>query len=979
MMVVTRNQAKLKANKEQPSLLVTSPRANPPRRPYVSQQALQAEVVGTVKDNEGGRLEPTAGKHMVGKISACKNNYCKLCVNFTQSKSFTSTVTQRNYNVDIPRKNKYSCDTDNVVYLITCKGCAAQYVGETCQKLNHRFNDHRNRIKNYNSCSKATVLVDHFTTGACKNSSYYVQIIEKIKNRHAYYPNGKMNRETAIIRREREKFWMKELRTVYPYGLNDRCGKNRDQHNMKDNIYSMLNKNYKRKNKHRGRKIVNRIYFNATHVFETALKTNITVLPHYLNSTIPQMNKSNLQQLGLLATEYIPMEDDYFCDRIINIILDITNNKLEVKDRIKSKKALKQINPIIIKYENAAVGFINLRNILREPDIKDSMVAYTDDEPTVVYKYTQTIRNKILNYSNVMDNVDVENWDEKNMPCECSTKYKAFVDEHHKHVITGNLNIIENKKLRNLFKKGPNFREKNSINFTIARRAINNGLNDYINKWSNKNRRIRNTLLEWKNKVLGRVDDISKNMKKSHLHKWRGVKQTLKDTNCQQELDNLQEKFVITTVDKASNNISFICKPYYISTLLKEVNSNTYEKDKSAEDIITEQIEKCHEFGVTTHQDNRKLPTIYAIPKIHKNPVKFRFIVAAKHCVSKETAKIVTKILKLVMKIHRNYCDAIKNYTGINRMWITESTKDILDDIDHLNHKKGNKTVSTFDFSTLYTNINLEDLKEKLNWIICKAFKGGTNQYIRLSHSVARFDSGKSKGTVYSKDDCINMINYIIDNAYFTVAGQSYKQVIGIPMGTDPAPFIANLYLYYYEFNWLEQLTKTDYGLARKYYGHTRRFIDDLGTLNNQDHIKDNWKSIYPKDLLLNKENVDDTKATFLDLNISVENDTYITKIYDKRDDFTFDIVAYPDIRGNIPESPAYGVIIGQVLRTARNTTRVNDFIQRTNMLFVKLKQKGYVPQKICSSIKKCIVRHPWIIAKYNIDQKNLIFEICNM
>ncbi len=125
-------------------------------------------------------------------------------------------------------------------------------------------------------------------------------------------------------------------------------------------------------------------------------------------------------------------------------------------------------------------------------------------------------------------------------------------------------------------------------------------------------------------------------------------------------------------------------------------------------------------------------------------------------------------------------CPSVRTYVCTYVRTYVRPSKDILDDIDHLNHKKGNKTVSTFDFSTLYTNINLEDLKEKLNWVICKAFKGGTNQYIRLSHSVARFDSGKSKGTVYSEDDCINMINYIIDNAYFTVASQSYKQVIGI-------------------------------------------------------------------------------------------------------------------------------------------------------------------------------------------------------
>ena len=64
-----------------------------------------------------------------------------------------------------------------------------------------------------------------------------------------------------------------------------------------------------------------------------------------------------------------------------------------------------------------------------------------------------------------------------------------------------------------------------------------------------------------------------------------------------------------------------------------------------------------------------------------------------------------------------------------------------------------------------------------------------------------------------------------------------------------------------------------------------------------------------------------------MDLDIRIEDHKYKTKIYDKRDAFSFDIVAYLDISGNIPESPAYGVCIEQVLRIARNTSHKEDFI----------------------------------------------------
>jgi len=303
--------------------------------------------------------------------------------------------------------------------------------------------------------------------------------------------------------------------------------------------------------------------------------------------------------------------------------------------------------------------------------------------------------------------------------------------------------------------------------------------------------------MEWKTSVLNRVDNKIIQLRKGTLRKWRSVKQMLRDSQSLNELKLLQENFVIVPVDKASNNLSLICKKYYIKTIQKELNSTTYRKAETLDTTINNQVTKCLDLGSTIHSDNRKLPIMYAIPKMHKNPVKFRFIVAANKCLSKDIAKTVTKILKLFMAIHRKYCDKIKAYTRIERMWITESTKDILDDVHHLNIKKRSKSVNTFDFSTLYTKINLEDLKDKLDWITDKAFKGGTNQYIRILRDSAKFDNidrqnGRYSGRVYTKDKCKEMIHFIIDNAYFSVADQCYQQIIGIPMGTAPTPFIDN-------------------------------------------------------------------------------------------------------------------------------------------------------------------------------------------
>ena len=87
------------------------------------------------------------------------------------------------------------------------------------------------------------------------------------------------------------------------------------------------------------------------------------------------------------------------------------------------------------------------------------------------------------------------------------------------------------------------------------------------------------------------------------------------------------------------------------------------------------------------------------------------------------------------------------------------------------------------------------------------------------------------------------------------------------------------------------------------------RCLDDL--LNN-DHIQFEQMvhRIYPIELQLNKANASDTEATFLDLNLSIDNGTVFTKIYDKLDDFDFDIVNFLFHDEDVIRRPTYGVYI---------------------------------------------------------------------
>ena len=173
---------------------------------------------------------------------------------------FQSHVTQRVYSIN--HKGKIlNCKSKNIIYLITCKKCNIQYVGETTTPMRERVNKHRATIKKH---EKDLHIVRHFST-CCSIDDLTIQPIE--------YINDEDGDKSGALRRYREKYWMNELRTIYPYGLNERCGDGDATKNIK-NVYSLFNKmkrksksqNEQKKNKKKEHKTY--YIFNSTYVMK---------------------------------------------------------------------------------------------------------------------------------------------------------------------------------------------------------------------------------------------------------------------------------------------------------------------------------------------------------------------------------------------------------------------------------------------------------------------------------------------------------------------------------------------------------------------------------------------------------------------------------------------------------------------------------------------------------------------------------------
>ena len=132
---------------------------------------------------------------------------------------------------------------------------------------------------------------------------------------------------------------------------------------------------------------------------------------------------------------------------------------------------------------------------------------------------------------------------------------------------------------------------------------------------------------------------------------------------------------------------------------------------------------------------------------------------------------------------------------------------------------------------------------------------------------------------------------------------------------------------------------------------------------------------IYPSELQLNKANVSDTEDSFLDLHLSISDGFVKTKIYDKRDDFGFDIVNFPFLDGDTPRSTSYGAYISQLIRFARVSSHVDEFNTRNKVLTAKLLRQGYRYHKIREAFSKFYRRHFDIVSNYNVGLKTLLLE----
>ena len=137
---------------------------------------------------------------------------------------------------------------------------------------------------------------------------------------------------------------------------------------------------------------------------------------------------------------------------------------------------------------------------------------------------------------------------------------------------------------------------------------------------------------------------------------------------------------------------------------------------------------------------------------------------------------------------------------------------------------------------------------------------------------------------------------------FISLGTKLYRQVVGIHMGTNCAPVVADLFLFRYERDFMMSLIDNKQDDLIDAFNTTFRYLGDISNIYNV-YFDNMVSQIYPSELQLNKANTSDTEAAFLDLHLSISNDIVSTTIYDKRDDFDFESVNLPFLDGDVPRS----------------------------------------------------------------------------
>ena len=888
----------------------------------------------------------------------CGGSGCKTCPSFTSNPVFRSSVTGARF--IMTHTEQFTCKTKRVVYLITCSTCNVQYVGLTITPLHKRMNGHRFSVNDF---LNNLYIKKHYSTEGHCFANAHIQIIDYITEQD---PEKSLE--------HLETYWIKTLNTAYPLGLNDnvRSYGNVSQGNA-GNVYFIPQKVPRYRRGH-GRQIKRKSTSGNLIAESRSLQSKFENNKMDFYYSMLSYKKKFLKTLLQKTTS---IEKPFY--KVVQSFLHYKNNSLKDPNQ---QTTCENREIITIPFVSKALDNMKLKSIFLDTRIQKLLPqeVHKNLPLSVRFSYNLPMGRKIFNYNSFLNKLDNQQiHDILNSDCECQNS--EFLYKNHGHIITGDLSLVKNKTLCKLMTKGTKFREPILTNHTELTNAVTAAMANFTEKLSKQHDIMNSKFDNWKKEVCSVFNSRLEFLKKHKPWLFKDTDSVLEKYEIKSCLKDLQNRFIICNIDKASNNYAFICKKFFVKTLTEELGINpvtlechgneTYWPVVESEDAVIEKhcTEQWEKFRIHVSEKDKKLPRIFWNPKFHKDPYKARFISGATHCSVKHLSKLVNKGLQELLKNFKNYCKGIYRKTGINCDWGIKNTTQFL---ESLHSHQGVCNAQVHDFSTLYTKLDLNDVKKAMKGMIDLIFDRDYKKYINISiFKKKQFFSGQKYRNyhTFNKSTFLQAIEYILDNSFVVFGNYVLRQKWGIPMGGNSSSEIADCTLGWFEFTFMISLMDRKDGCKirlAKILSNNKRYVDDLISLNYLN-FGNLYKDIYPNGLLMERSGNDNKIVNYLDLRMELDGKGgYTTKVYNKLDDFNFPVIQYTFSSGNMPHEIGHNVFFGEILRFSQLCSDKTDFIKLTKKLYEILTERGYQKQALIKKFRKAYGRNNVIASKYN-------------
>lgn len=647
-----------------------------------------------------------------------------------------------------------------------------------------------------------------------------------------------------------------------------------------------------------------------------------------------------------------------------------------------------------IEWQSRMLRSIPLKSIMCERDVLELAPQQYRQHLTsniiICRKLVKALGPTIFNFTAVSKRMQMLGADDT---CPCRKLFDRKYRPDGGCVRTGDLAIVNREDVRKLMEYGPRFRLSPPAPPDLLN-ALSEALDEFVERYVAPEH--VHDMKPWKCEVLARCRVRVEKARHLDANAPNGVVMT---EQMKKYLRWLKRYLVVVPADKAANNVVFVCKTAYVKQLRQELDKPVYATvADTAEDIVQRQRNYLSRRKLDDGKNGLKY--LYWMPKIHKRGE--RYIAGGVNCSTRKVSVVTAKALQLVLNTLRVRDDNILRATGVRRFFVVNGYEEVADFLRRWPRREElRRTTNRFiaanlytgDFSTMYTTIPHDDLVEQIKWCCRRAWRQARRQLdvgrdatVRLKVNTddarwVREDVSVHTQHVHSftLDELTGLVEWCIGNTYLVNGDSVRRQVIGIPMGSNNAPCLANLYLYAYESKYVKKVQTTNPAKAEAMH-MTFRLIDDVCALDNPRWRRSVAKpaeegGIYPSALKLNETTVNAMTTNFLGMTIqqSPSKDAFISDVYDKRKEFPFAVRRYPHMSSLIPESIPYGVFMGQLHRFCRICTRRQTFIAHAREIANVLVKQGCSESKIRKVFRRFVSKKA--AEKYHVRMRRLMKE----